>query len=143
MGEERRGGQGEGFDIRGLAKVWKETYLKGLESCFKWQEDNERLLKETVKQGFIGPQQWLTLYKNWMEMPWDQIQGQSPGIPNPFLAFARQSVQALHATAEPLCKTGAEACEATFTYFESAVAGPSRQYMFDLNKKVMDAVVPS
>lgn len=143
MFAEQKWGQGEGFDFRGMSKVWKETYLKGLESCFKWQEDNERLMKETVRQGFIGPQHWLTLYKNWMEMPWDQIQGQTTGIPNPFLALARQSIQALHATAEPLCKTGADACEATFNYFESALASPSRQYVFDWNKKVMDTVIPT
>jgi hypothetical protein len=140
--EQKQLGRAEVFDFRGMSKVWRETYLNGLESCFRWQEENERLLQESVKQGFIGSLQWLTLYKNWMEMPWDQTRGQSTGIPNPVLTFARQSIQTLHGTTEPLCKTGADACEATFSYFESELAGPSRQYVFGLNKRVMDSVIP-
>ena len=59
-------------DVRGMSQAWKQSYLHGLEAFFQSQEQTERLLKETVKQGISGSQQILQGYEKWL----DQIQGQ-------------------------------------------------------------------
>jgi hypothetical protein len=34
------------------------------------------------------------------------------------------------------------ACENSFEYYETAVAGPARKYTVEINKKVMDTLIP-
>lgn len=142
MSAETTEAGGKGFDMAGMTRVWKESYLKGLDACLHWQEESEQLVKNTVRQGLSGPRQWLNLYKEWVEMPWDQIQGQTAGVPNPFLAFSRQSVQTCHATVEPLLKSAELALENSFGYYETALAAPSRKYVRELNRQVLDSLIP-
>lgn len=143
MTTDTKTGEGRGFDVTGMAKAWKEGYLKGLEASLQWQERNEYLVKETVRQGLAVPQQWFTVSKSLFGKPWDEMQGQTDGVPNPFVAFTRQVLQASQDMAEPLLKTAADACETTFNYYETAVAGPSRNFALEFNKKVMDTVIPN
>src|SRR4030095_9240094 len=82
-----------GFEVKDMAKVWKEGYLKGLEAFLQWQQQNEQLVKQAVRQGLLAYHQWLGMYKNLLRQPWDQVQGQSTGVPNPFLAFTREILQ--------------------------------------------------
>jgi hypothetical protein len=124
------------FDFRGMSMAWKEAYLRGLQALFQSQEQNERLVKEAVKQGITAPQQALTAYEKWLE----QVQGQA-GVATPFLVWSQQVVRAFHATADPLLKTAAEAADSTFNYYENAVAAPSRMYAYELNRKLMDTVL--
>lgn len=124
------------FDVRGMSKAWKFGYLNGLESFFQVQEQTERLLKETVKQGISGPQQMLQGYEKWLE----QIQGYA-GSASPFVEWSRQLVRTFHNNADPLFKTAADSTEKAFNYYENALAHPSRKYTLDANKRVMDTVV--
>ncbi|MGH7774691.1 MAG: hypothetical protein ACREQA_20900 [Candidatus Binatia bacterium] len=130
-----------GVDFTEFAKVWKEAYLIGLQVGLKLQEENERLTKTVVNQGMTAYQQWLTLYKNLTDTSLDQIQGQATA--SPFIALSRQMVQAIQANAEPALRTGAEVCEKALNSYETAVAGPSRKFVFEINKNVMDTVVPA
>ena len=41
MTTDTKTGEGGGFDVTGMAKAWKEGYLKGLEASLQWQERNE------------------------------------------------------------------------------------------------------
>ncbi|MGH7774693.1 MAG: hypothetical protein ACREQA_20910 [Candidatus Binatia bacterium] len=141
MTEEQKKGNAGGFDFSGMPKVWKERYLKGLETYLKLQEESEYLIRDAVRQGFTGSQNWLTLYKNWVEMPLDQIQGLANGVPNPFLVLARQSLQAFQAAAEPAVKTAADTYEKTFAKYESTLAGPFRKQVIEINKKVVESLV--
>ena len=129
-----------GFEVMEIAKVWKEGYLKGLETSLQWQEQNQRFGKEAVRQGLSAYQQWFAMYKNWLGKPWDQAQGQTTGVPNQFLAFTREVLQTSQDMAEPLLKT---ACENSFDYYETALAGPARKYTVEINKKVLDTLIPS
>jgi hypothetical protein len=129
-----------GFEVMEMAKVWKEGYLKALETSLQWQQQNEQLVKGAVRQGLSAYQQWFALYKSWLGKPWDQVQGQTTGVPNQFLAFTREVLQTSQERAEPLLKT---ACENSFDYYETAVAGPARKYTVEINKKVMDTLIPS
>ena len=106
----------------------------------QWQEQNQKLVKDAVRQGLSAYQQWFALYQNLLGKPWDQIQGQTTGVPNQFLAFTREVLQTSQERAEPLLKT---ACETFFDYYESTVAGPARKYTVEINKKVMDTLIPS
>ena len=129
-----------GFEVTEIAKVWKEGYLKGLETSLQWQEQNQQLVKQAVRQGLSAYQQWFALYKNLLGKPWDQIQGQTTGVPSQFLASTREALQASQEMAEPLIKN---ICETSIEYYETAVAGPARKYTVEINKKVMDTIIPS
>jgi hypothetical protein len=124
------------FDVKGMSKAWKFGYLSGLEAFFQTQEQTERFLKETAKQGISGPQQVLQGYEKWLE----QIQGYA-GSASPFIDWSRQVVRSFQTNADPLFKTAADSTEKAFNYYETAVAQPSRKYTLDVNKKVMDTVV--
>jgi hypothetical protein len=128
------------FEVMDMARVWKEGYLKGLETSLQLQEQNEQLVKQAVRQGLSAYQQWLAMYKNWLGKPWDHVQGQTTGVPNQFLAFTRELIQTSQDMTEPLLKN---VCETSFDYYETAVAGPARKYTVEINKKVMDTVIPS
>ena len=104
------------------------------------------LIKDSVKQGLSGSRQLFTRWKDWVE---DQTQRQTDiqqkqvnGV-NPFLGFTRQSTEAVMATVEPLLKNSEEAVESSFGYYENAVATPSRKYVREINKQVLNAVIPS
>jgi hypothetical protein len=129
-----------GIEVKDMAKVWKEGYLKGLETFLQWQQQNEQLVKRAVRQGLSAYHQWLGMYKNWLGKPWDQVQGQSTGVPNQFLALPREILQTSQEWAEPLLKT---ACENSFDYYETAVAGPARKYTVEINKNILDTLIPS
>jgi len=124
------------FDVKGMSKAWKDGYVRGLEAFFVSQEQTGLLLKETVKQGISGSRQMLPAYEKWLE----QIQGQA-GALSPFVEWSRQFIHSFQGNADPLFKTAAENVERTFTYYENAVAGPSRKYTLDLHKKVIDTVI--
>lgn len=141
MTKEQKKGNAEAFDFSETPKVWKEGYLKGLETYLKLQEESEYLVRDAVRQGFTGSQDWLTLYKNWAERSLEQAQGQANGVPTPLLALARQSLQAFQAAAEPVVKTAAETYEKTFADYETALAGPFRKQVIEINKKVVESLV--
>ena len=141
MTEEKKKGHTGGFDFSGAPKAWKEGYLKGLESYLKLQEESEYSVRDAVRQGFAGSQNWLTLYQNWAEMSLEQTQRQANGVPNPLLALARQSLQAFQASAEPVVTTAAETYEKAFANYESTVAGPFRKQVIEINKKVVETLV--
>ena len=124
------------FDVKGMSQAWKQSYLHGLEAFFQSQEQTERLLKETVKQGISGSQQILQGYEKWL----DQIQGQA-GAGSPFVSWSRQLVRSFHTNADPIFKNAADATESAFNYYQNALARPSRKYAADLNKKAMDTVI--
>lgn len=132
-------------DYRGMAQTWKDGYLQGLNTCLQWQEENERLIKNSVKQGLTGTHQFLTWWKDWIE---DQRRGQGDAqrqadVMNPILGFTKQSTDAVLATVEPLLKNSEAAVESSFGYYENVVADPSRKYVRDINKQVLDMVIPS
>ena len=139
--ETKRGTKGH-FDVTELAKVWKEGYLKGLEASLQWQERNEHLIIETVRHGLAVPHHWFTASQSLFGKPGDELQGQTTGMPNQFVAFTRDILQNSQNMAEPVLKTAADACETTFNYYETAVAGPSRKFALEINKQVMDTVIP-
>jgi hypothetical protein len=139
-----------------MAKTWKDSYLEGLDACLQWQEENERLIKDTVKQGLSGSRQLLGWWKEWID---DQTQRQAEiqkdvqkrvnnqrqtnNVTNPFLGFTKQSTEAILATVEPILKNSEAAVDSTFGYYENAVAAPSRKYVRELNQQVLNAVIPS
>jgi len=126
------------FEVMEMAKVWKEGYLKGLETSLQLQEQNEHLVKQAVKQGLSAYQQWLALYKSWLGKPSGNMPGQT--LAAPFVTITRQILETSQGLAEPLLKS---ACETSFDYYETAVAGPARKYAFEINKKVLDTLIPS
>jgi hypothetical protein len=132
-------------DYRGMARSWKDGYLQGLNTCLQWQEENERLIKNSVKQGLSGTHQFLTWWKGLIE---DQAQRQADtqkqtNGTNPILGFTKQSTDAVLAAVEPIIKNSEAVVESSFGYYERAVATPSRKYVRDINKQVLDAVIPS
>ena len=140
MATDTKTGADRTFEVKDMAKTWKEGYLKGLETSLQWQEQNQQLVKEAVRKGLSAYQEWSDLYKNWLGKPWDQIQGQTTGVPSQFLAFTREILQTSQEKAEPLLKN---VCETSFDYYETAVARPTRKYTVEINKKVMDTIIPS
>ena len=62
---------------------------------------------------------------------------------NPILGFTKQSTDAVLATVEPILKNSEAVVDTSFGYYEHAVATPSRKYVRDINKQVLDAVIPS
>jgi len=139
--ETKRGTKGH-FDVTELAKVWKENYLKGLEASLQWQERNEHFIIETVRQGLAVPHNWFTASQSLFGKPGEEPHGQTTGMPNQFVAFTRDILQNSQNMAEPVLKTAADACETTFNYYETVVAGPSRKFALEINKKVLDTVIP-
>lgn len=132
-------------EYRGMARVWKEGYLQSLNACLQWQEENERLIKDAVMQGFSGTHQFLTWWKDWVgEHAGRQaeIAGQTNAA-NPIVEFTKQSTEAVLATVEPILKNSQAAVDNSFGYYEHAVAVPSRKYVRDINKQVLDVVIPS
>ena len=132
-------------DYIGIGKTWKDGYLQGLDACLQWQAENERLIKDSVKQGLAGSRQFLTWWKDWIE---NQTQRQADvqrqaNAPNPILGFTKQSTETVVATVEPLLKDSEAAVESSFDYYENAVATPSRKYVREINKQVLDAVISS
>jgi len=136
MATDTKTGADRTFEVMDMAKTWKEGYLKGLETSLQWQEQNQQLVKESVRQGLSAYQQLSDLYKN----SWDKLQGQTTGVPSQFLAFTRGILQTSQDMAEPLLKN---VCERSFDYYETAVAGPARKYTVEINKKVMDTIIPN
>jgi hypothetical protein len=141
MAADTKTGTNGHFDVTEMAKTWKEGYLKGLEASLQWQERNEHLIKETVRQGLAVPHHWFTASKSLFGKPGDELLGQTTGVSNPFVALTRQVLQTSQDIAEPLLKTAADACETSFNYYETAVAGPARKYAVEINKKMMDTVI--
>jgi hypothetical protein len=126
------------LDFKGMSKAWKQGYIGGLEAVCQSQEQTERLLKEAVKQGITASQHTLSVYEQWLE----QVQKHA-GPAAPFVDWSRHLVRNFHSNADQLVKTAADAADSAFTYYENAVAGPSRKYTLDVNKKVVDTVIPA
>ena len=128
-------------DFTGIAKVWKETYLAGLEAGLRWQGENDYVAKSVIKQGLMRSQQWLAFSKDYLEKSLEQIQARQNE--NPFVTVSHQLLQASYAAVEPVVNTGVDVCETTFKSYETTVAAPSRRHLLEINKKVMDTVIPS
>lgn len=141
MSAEQVKAKGVDIDFTGIAKVWKEAYLAGLEAGLRWQGENEHAATSIIKQGLMRSQQWLAFSKDCLDKSLEQIQAHQ--TENPFVALSRQLIQTSYGAVEPVVTTGVDVCEATFRSYETTVAAPSRRYVFEINKKVMDTVIPS
>ena len=141
MSEEQVKGTVGDFDYTRLAKVWKDAYLASLEAGLRWQGENEYMAKSIIKQGLMRSQQWLAFSKDYLEKSMEQVQAHQND--NPFFALSRQLIQASYAAVEPVVNTGVDVCETTFKSYETAVATPSRKQLLELNKTVMNTVVPA
>jgi len=130
-----------GVDSAGIAKVWKGAYLDGLEAGLRWQGENEHAAKSIIKQGLMRSQQLLAFSKDCLDKSLEQIQGHQNE--NPFVALSRQLIQASHAVTEPVFKTGAEFYETTVKTYETALAGPARRSVLEINKKVLNTIIPN
>ena len=137
---------------RALAQTWKDGYLQGLNVCLEWQEGNERLIRDSVRQGLSGSRQFLTWFKDWAENQGRRQEEVQRGanvtnpmanVTNPILGFTKQSTEAVLSTVEPLLKNSEAAVESSFGYYENVVATPSRKYVREMNKQVLDMVIPS
>ena len=129
-----------GVDFTGIAKVWKEVYLDGLEAGLMWQAENEHAAKSIIKRGLMRSQQLLAFSKECLDKSLEQLQGHQNE--NPLVALSRQLIQASQAVAEPVFKTGAEFYETTVNTYETALAGPARKSVLEINKKVMNTIIP-
>jgi hypothetical protein len=141
MVDEQAKAKAPGVDTTGIAKVWKEAYLDGLEAGLRWLGENEHAAKSIIKQGLMRSQQLLAFSKDYLDKSLEQIQGHQ--IENPFVALSRQLIQASHAVTEPLFKTGAEVYDTTVNTYETGLAGPARRSVLEINKKVMDTIIPN
>jgi len=141
MSDEQVKAKAAGVDFTGMAKVWKEAYLAGLEAGLRWQGENEHVAKSIIKQGLMRSQQWLAFSKECLDKSLEQIQAHQNK--NPFVALPRQLIQASYDVVEPVVNTGVDVCETTFKSYETTVAAPSRRHLLEINKKVMDTVIPS
>lgn len=130
-----------GVEFNGVAKVWKEAYLNGLEAGLRWQGENEHAAKGIIKQGLLRSQEWLDFSKDYLDRSLEQIQGHQKE--NPFVALSSQLIQGSHAVAEPLIKTGTEAYKTAVDTYETALAGPARKSVLEINKKVLDTIIPN
>jgi hypothetical protein len=132
-------------DYRGMAKAWKDGYLQSLNLCLQWQEDNERLIRDSVRQGLSGSRQFLTWWKDWVEgqaQKQEEAQRQSNGA-NPILGLTKQSTDVVLAAIEPILKQSETVAETSFGYYERAVATPSRTYVREINRQVLNVIIPS
>jgi len=127
-------------DFTGMSKFLKESYLGGLEAILKWQEENEQATKNIIKGGFTGFQHWLLLYKSWADESLDQIQRQQNA--NLLLTFSRHLIQASQAMTEPIFEAGVEVYETTVDSYETLLASPSRRYVLEINKTLMETIIP-
>lgn len=141
MSAEQVTGTAGDFDFSGLAKVWKDTYLAGLEAGLRWQGENEYMAKSIIKQGLMRSQQWLAFSKDYLEKSMEQIQARQTD--NPFIALSRQLIQASYAAVEPVVNTGVDVCETAFKSYETTVSAPSRRHLLEINKRVIDTVIPA
>lgn len=132
-------------DFRGFARAWKDGYLQGLNTCLRWQEENERLVKDSVKQGFSATQQFLTWWKDRIEEHAQRQEGAKEPVngPIPILEITKQSTGAALATIQPILNNSEALMDGSFGYYEQAVAIPSRKYVRDFNRQVLDVVIPS
>jgi len=131
----------EQANFTGVAKVWKEAYLNGLEAGLRWQSENEHAAKSIIKQGLLRSQEWLDFTKDYLDRSLEQIQAHQNE--NPFVAISRQFIQGSHAVAEPAFKTGTEVYKTAIDTYETALAGPTRKSVLEINKKVLDTVIPN
>ncbi|NGZ59423.1 MAG: hypothetical protein CV081_02825 [Nitrospira sp. LK265] len=133
----------EGY--REIAKNWKDGYLQGLNLCLQWQEDNERLIRDSFKQSLSGSRQVLIWWKDWVE---DQAQKQEEAqrqssVTSPIPGLAKQSTGVVLAAIEPIFKHSETIAENSFGYYERSVAAPSRTYVREINKQVLNVMIPS
>lgn len=128
-------------DFTGMTKFLKGSYLGGLEASLKWQEENEQATKNIIKRGFTDFQHWLLLYKSWVDESLDQIQRQQNA--NLLLTFSRHLIQASHAMTKPIVEAGVEVYETTVDSYETLLASPSRRYVLEINKTMMETIIPT
>jgi hypothetical protein len=136
---EEKKGKAEGIDFTGAGKAWKESYLGGLEAGVKFQEQAEGVAKGLAKQSLTATQQWITQCNNWVDLSLNQASGQA----NPMALFSKQMVQAWQTVANPAIRSGVDACEAAIISYETSVAAPSRKYVLEINKRIVDSIIPS
>jgi polyhydroxyalkanoate synthesis regulator phasin len=126
------------LDFKGMSIAWKQGYIGGLEAVCQSQEQTERLLKEAMKQGVATSQQTLSVYEQWLE----QIQKHA-GPAAPIVEWSRQLVRNFHSNSDQLAKTATDAVESGFSYYADTVSRPTRKYTLDINKKVVETVIPA
>lgn len=139
MATEAKKSTAEGVDFTGVGKVWKESYIGGLEAGIKFQEQAEGVAKGLVKQSLTATQQWIAQCNNLVDVSLSQ----APGQANPMILFSKQMVQAWQTVANPVIRSGFDACEAAMISYETAVAAPSRKYVLEVNKRLVDTIIPS
>jgi len=138
---ERKEKRGVGtVDFTELTKFCKDSYLEGLEVALKGQEETEKLIKESISQGYAIPKEWLKLSRQWLQA-WDEIGGVTSGIPNPIVTFTKQYTEAVCGGTEPLLKASEEAFKTGISMYEKTVAAPSRKYAREFNKRCLDTVI--
>ena len=128
-------------DFTGMTRFLKESYLGSLEASLKWQEENEQATRSIIKGGFTGFQHWLLLHKSWADESLDQIQRQQNA--NLLLTFSRHLIQASHAMTERIFEAGVEVYETTVDSYETLLASPSRRYVHEINKTMMETIIPN
>jgi len=128
-------------DLTGMTKFLKESYLGGLEASLRWQEENEQATRSIIKGGFTGFQHWLLLHKSWADESLDQIQRQQNA--NLLLTLSRHLIQASHAMTERIFEAGVEVYETTVDSYETLLASPSRRYVHEINKTMMETIIPN
>lgn len=132
-------------DYQGMAKVWKDGYMQGLNLCLQWQEDTERMIGDSVKKGLSESRQFLVWWKDWVDnqaQTQEEVQRQS-NVANPMLGLTKQSTDAVLAAIEPILKQSETVAENSLGYYGRAVAAPSRTYVREINRQVLNVLIPS
>jgi hypothetical protein len=80
----------------------------------------------------------LSVYEQWLE----QIQKHA-GPAAPIVEWSRQLVRNFHSNSDQLAKTATDAVESGFSYYADTVSRPTRKYTLDINKKVVETVIPA
>lgn len=139
MAKETKNGNGNGFDVFGLAKTWKTMYLEGLETGLRWQETSEQFTKNAVTQGLTVPKQAINIYTEWMDAVAKQVPEAFQAFPA--VSFSKPFVQAASGTIEPVVKITEEMTDKCFDRYETAVATPARKQIRQANKQLMDVLI--
>lgn len=141
MAKKENGSNASQFsDTKEITKFWKDTYLGGLETGLRLQEETEQMAIEATKQGLAAQGQLLNTFNHWMDTAGDQIPGVN-GFQNPFLAWSKQYTQAVQSVVEPVLATTAKTYENAVQSYEKTFSKPFRSYVKEANKQVLDTVV--
>jgi len=130
-------GESKPFDFTEITKIWKKSYLEGVELTIKGQEEAEKAFKSGVSEGFSVPREWLGLSQQWIRA-WDEIAGISTGIPNPWRTWTKQCTEAYCGGVGPFFKSAEETFETGYSFYETKVSAPSRKYVREFSNRYVD-----